>query len=252
MRIIVRSRKFVKSLFLVPYYRLAIVRIRLFYYIYIARKLRFFKSDFAFETTISHNIKGLKYCNNRIELLIKPLSVVELLNQDSEVLIIGPRNEHDLYCLVAHGFRKNRVRGLDLISYSPWIDLGDMHSTPYSDNRFDAVIIGWTLSYSRDPKKLAKEIRRIIKDGGIVAIGVEYSTMTEADEVELMGYAIQEFDLLNKRVNCVDDILELFSPNVNEVFFRHDAPQKRSHTKSGLIENVSNVAVIFSVNKVTK
>lgn len=124
-----------------------------------------------------------------------------------------------------------------------------MHETPYLDNKFDAVIVGWTLSYSREPLKFAKEIKRIIKDGGVIAIGVEYSTMTGEDEVELQGYSIQEFDVLKKRVNSVDEILQLFAPHVDEVFFRHDAPRKKSHTKSGLIEDVSNVAVVFSINK---
>lgn len=182
-------------------------------------------------------------------LLIRPLSVIEFINENSEALVIGPRNEHDLFCLVGHGFDKKKVRGLDLISYSNWIDLGDMHATPYPDNRFDVVIVGWTLSYSRDPEKFAAEMMRIIKDNGVIAIGVEYSIMDEADEVELMGYAIQEFDVLKKRINTVQGILQLFLPHVKEEYFTHDAPLKRSHLKSGLVENVSNVAAIFSVKK---
>jgi hypothetical protein len=73
--------------------------------------------------------------------------------------------------------------------------------------------------------------------------------MTEKDEVELMGYAIQEFSVLNKRINSVSGILELFGSHVGDVYFNHDAPRKRSHQKSGLIQEVSNVAVIFSVKK---
>jgi hypothetical protein len=165
MKIITRLKKLFQSFYLVPYYRLAIVRLRILWFIYVKRDLKFFKSDFAFETTIRHNIKGIKYCNNRIELLIRPLSVLELINSSSQALIIGPRNEHDLYCLVGHGFHKNNVRGLDLMSYSPKIDLGDMHAAPYSDNRFDTVIVGWTLSYSKEPKVFASEMIRILKDG---------------------------------------------------------------------------------------
>lgn len=219
------------------------------YFVYIRRRLKFFQSELAFETTLSHNIKSLKYCNNRIELLIKPLSVIELLNYDSESLIIGPRNEHDLYCLAGNGFNIKKIRGLDLISYSPRIDLGDMHETPYHDKQFDLIIVGWTLSYSRDPGKFASEILRIAKNNGVIAIGVEYSTMTDKDEVNLIGYSIQELDILNKRINSVAEILTLFKSSIKNIYFQHDAPMKRSHTSKGLIQDVSNVAVIFSIKK---
>jgi hypothetical protein len=47
----------------------------------------------------------------------------------------------------------------------------------------------------------------------------------------------------------VPQILELFGSGVGEVFFSHDAPKKISHTKEGLLQKVSNVAVIFSIKK---
>ena len=52
--------------------------------------------------------------------------------------------------LVGYGFKARNVRGLDMISYSPWIDLGNMHETEYSDNTWDAVLCGWTLPYSSE------------------------------------------------------------------------------------------------------
>jgi hypothetical protein len=83
----------------------------------------------------------------------------------------------------------------------------------------------------------------------VIAIAVEYSTMSEQEEVELSGYSIQEKAKLSRRINNVKDILDLFSSNVDQVFFTHDAPMKRSHEKKGLVPDVSNVAVIFSLTK---
>jgi SAM-dependent methyltransferase len=193
-----------------------------------------------------NNLKGLKHYNGRTDMLIKPLSVIESIDATSRLLIIGPRNEHDLFSAIGNGFGRDKVRGLDLISYSPMIDLGDMHETPYTDAAFDAVVVGWTLSYSRDPVRFAHEMLRIVRPGGLIAIGVEFSLLTEEDSIALSGYAIQEKAYVEKRINSTAEILALFGDRIDHVFFNHDAPLRRSHSREGLIDNVSSVAVIFS------
>jgi hypothetical protein len=242
-------RLFRRSLYLLPHYQILVVRLRLFWFVRIRRRLRFLDSKFAFEKTIMNNLKGLKHYNGRTDKLIRPLSVIESVNEQTRLLIIGPRNEHDLFSAIGHGFNPKRVRGLDLISYSPLIDLGDMHSTPYADDSFDAVVVGWTLSYSRDPKLFAREMLRIVRDGGLIAIGVEYSTLTNEDSVALSGYAIQEEEYVAKRINSTAEILALFQPHIGSLLFDHDAPLRRSHSREGMIENVSAVATIFSIRK---
>ena len=238
-----------KSLYLVPFVRRIVVRTRLFYFVRVRGRFKAMESPDAFKMTIPHNLKSLGQCNTRIDLLVKPLSVLETLNKDSKILIVGPRDEHDIFTLIGHGFCKEQIRGLDLMSYSPLIDLGDMHGTQYPDGTWDAIIIGWTLSYSSTPRKFAQEMTRIARNGAVIAIAVEYSTMSEQEQVELTGYSIQETAKLSRRINNVKDILDLFSSNVDQVFFTHDAPMKRSHEKGGLVRNVSNVAAIFSLRK---
>jgi hypothetical protein len=239
-----------RALYLLPIYQILVVRMRFFYFVRLRRKLRTLDSEFAFKNTIMNNLKGLKHYNGRTDALIRPLSVIETINEESELLIIGPRNEHDLFSAIGHGFGRNRVRGLDLISYSPMVDLGDMHRTSYPDDNFDAIIVGWTLSYSRDPELFAKELLRIVRDGGLIGIGVEYSTLTNEDSIALSGYAIQEREYVSERINSTGQILDLFGPRVKTVFFQHDAPLKRTHTRAGMIDRVSQVLVIFSVTKV--
>lgn len=238
-----------RTLYLIPAYQIFVVRTRLFYFVRMRRRLRTIESENAFANTIMNNLKGLKHYNARTDALIRPLSVIETMNERSELLIIGPRNEHDLFSAIGHGFGREHVRGLDLISYSPMIDIGDMHATPYPGDRFDAVIVGWTLSYSRTPDLFAREMVRIVRNGGLVAIGVEYSTLTPDDSIALSGYAIQEEEYLKERINTTRQILDLFGANVDTVFFDHDAPLKLSHSRDGMIALPSKVLVIFSIRK---
>ncbi len=230
------------------YLRSVLFNWRRVYYCRVLRRLRTIDSDDAFKTTVPHNLKAVSIWLPRMELLIRPLSVIESVPRDAKILVIGPRNEYDLLLLAANGFSFRNVRGLDLISYSPKIDLGDMHAMPYADGTWDVVLCGWTLSYSATPQKAAKEILRVVRDGGFVGIGVEYTTLSAADEIKLGGYAIQENDRLTERINSLQQVLDLFQPNVKDVFFQHDAPLKRSHSATELI-SASNVATLFSVKK---
>ena len=227
-----------------PTLRHALVYLRAIYFIRIRRKLRTLNSEDSYEKTVMHNQRSLYGANNRMNLLLFPLSVIETLSPASRILVVGPRNENDLYALVGLGFAIENIVGLDLMSYSPRITLGDMHAMPFPDSSFDAVVCGWTLSYSATPRKVAGEIRRVVRTGGIVAIGVEYSTMTPRDEVQLLGYAIQD---AGRRINSSADIKELFGGAVGTIYFEHDAPNRISHTANQLVPQVSNVALIFEV-----
>jgi len=39
------------------------------------------------------------------------------------------------------GFHPDRIKAVDLFSYSPYVELGDMHRLPYPDNSFDVVFL---------------------------------------------------------------------------------------------------------------
>ncbi len=215
-------------------------------------RLKTLDSENSVKETIQHNMSSLKdFSNCRIELLIRPLSVIESVREAKSVLLIGPRNENDL--LIASTYLDlplDCVRGLDLISYSNLIDLGDMHQMPYEDNSFDVVICGWTVSYSEHPKQLADEMVRVCKPGGVVAVGLEYGTLDEAGYEKLLGYSLAVPGV--QRINSVKQINDLFGDNIDQVFFSHDAPLKRSHGADGLVAFPSSVASIFSIKKVAE
>jgi len=233
-----------------PFARRAIFHGRRIYYCHVKRQLQSTSSEHAFEATVSHNFAGVAGAGDRMLRLIRPLSIIESLPRNARVLVIGPRNEYDLMLLLANGFEWSNIEGVDLISYSPKIKLADMHSMPYADDTWDAVLCGWTLSYSHNPKKAAEEIVRVTKKNGLIGIGVDYSTLTAEQSKALFGYSIEDRGLLAERINSVEQILSLFSPHVDQVFFQHDAPNKVSYTEApGVASPTSFAAAIFSSKK---
>jgi len=232
------------QLMLVDLVRYAVTAIRFVWFARVLRRLRTF--DLATGTdspvaaaTISHNLRGLRdLAVNRSHLLVRPLSVIETLPVDARVLSVGPRTEGELFNLCAHGFVYSQLRGLDLISYSPRIDLGDMHAMRHADSSFDAVILGWVLAYSEDPGRAAGEIVRVVRPGGVVAVGVEYNPLTQEELIRDVGY----LPGARRRIGSCDEILSFFGKAVDHVYLDHTvAPSER--------DDVGAFCVIFSVRK---
>lgn len=185
---------------------------------------------------VLHNMRGLKkrLSVNRSSLLLYPLSALRI-SRSAPILCIGPRAEGEL--LNAKGLGFHNVRGLDLISYSPWVDLGDMHAMPYKDDSFGAVVMGWCIAYSDNRTKAAAEAMRVVKNGGIIAVGVEYSPVSAEQVSKKVGY-----QMCNQKKLCsVKEITDLFEPHVGTVLFQQDVV---------IQENTKwNMLVIFSVKK---
>lgn len=229
------------------------VKLRLKYFL-ARRKLKTLdESGDSYSVTVKHNLKSLRSCDNRMLDIIMPLFASESFRPSGSTLIIGPRNEHDLLLYASLGGAWSKVRGIDLISYSPKIDLGDMHHLPYESNSFDAVICGWTLSYSKQPHKAVNEMMRVLRPGGMVALGVEYSNMTIDDSRALQQLLDGDdydlgFDGTGQRIlNSTDDLLSML-PADCDVIFRHDAPLKLSHSRHGLVSKPSRVSVVARVS----
>jgi SAM-dependent methyltransferase len=179
--------------------------------------------------------------------LLAPLLAIETLGPASQFLVVGPRTESDLLLLASLGFSLSRIRGLDLISYSPLIDLGDMHSMPYADSSFDVVICGWTLSYSNEPERAAQEMVRVCRPNGLIAVAVEYCDTPGELVSGGVPYVLEVKG--RPRINSVRQLRELFSPAVETVYLEHDAPARRSHGPHGLVADPSSVLLAFSIAK---
>jgi hypothetical protein len=218
-----------------------IVAARFFYFTKIVKKLRTFdlKSKEVSENTITHNLKGIRdHAATRPLALIKPLSVIESLSKNAKILTVGPRSEGELFSLVGYGFLPQNIRGLDLITFSPWVDLGDMHAMPYLDNSFDVVLLGWVIAYSESPEIAAKEVIRVLKPGGIVAIGVEHGGEEAEMQKKEMGYVPGS----GRFTNHIDDFTKYFGNNVDNIYFQHNILPERMKLKGSVLS-------IFSIKK---
>lgn len=111
-------------------------------------------------------------CGGRMNLVLYPLSALIAEPGGARVLIVGPRTEDDIFLAKALGI--SSVKGLDLFTYSPHIELGDMHKMPYAAEEFDAIVLGWVIAYSSDPALAIRECKRVLKKGGHLAIGWEW------------------------------------------------------------------------------
>jgi SAM-dependent methyltransferase len=221
--------------------RKRVAYVRFMYYVKLRKRLRTFdaNNDGITENTISHNVRGMADLTVvRSNMLIRPLSVIQSLNENSRILSIGPRTEGEIFNLMAHGFSPDKIRGLDLISYSPWIDVGNMHEMPYPDSSWDAVIMGWVISYSNEQKRAAMEVVRVTRPGGIVAVGLEWNPPGTRDKViNQLGYVLGH----TAAPQSTDDVLALFGDHVDRVYVRHDPVEHGD--KNG------EIFVIFSIKK---
>jgi SAM-dependent methyltransferase len=203
-------------------------------YTFLKRKMRVLNapSDGVHAIAIPHNLgafkgKGLAAFGmaNRMKLLLYPVATIrEQEGSTGEVLIVGPRTEDDL--LLARGLGMKNVRGLDLLSYSKHIDLGDIHKTDYADDQFDAVILGWVLAYSSDPAAIIAECKRIVRPGGLLAFGVESNLDIRLKPEARVGRP--------NPINSAQDVVDLVK---EPIVFIHD-PQVDHSTSNAVVFRV--------------
>jgi SAM-dependent methyltransferase len=235
-------RHTVDQLMLVDLLRYFVVALRYIWFVYVLRRMKTLRpgagaDEAVAENTVSHNLRGLRdLAVNRSHLLVRPLSVVEWLDAGARVLSVGPRSEGELLSLAAHGFTWSRIEALDLISYSPKVRLGDMHRTDYPDATFDAIVLGWVIAYSEEPARAAREMVRITRPGGLIAVGVEYSPRSQDDIIAELGY----LPGAKKRIGSCDEILALFGDAVEHVYWKHVIAPDRA-------DRQGNLCVLFSV-----
>jgi SAM-dependent methyltransferase len=231
------------SVFRVPIIRYAAARLRLAYLMR-RRGLRTLDRHGSNAHTVTHNLRSLVGFNTRNERLLFGALVIEDVAA-ARVLVIGCRSEEELLMFRGYGF--DNVSAIDLLSYSPWVDLADMHDMPYPDASFDLIYCAYTLSYSDDPKRAAREMLRVVADGGTIALAVEYMPHALRAQMQdtLLGYRIGGQVALDSTAA----IRALFEPNVGKVFVDYDAEKKRHHSPEGLVKHPSPLICVFQVRK---
>ena len=224
--------------FLIEYWRRVYMTTRFVYFARLRRRLRTFGvGEGVSEHTVSHNLKGMRDLSVvRSDALVKPLSVLECLDPSAHVLCVGPRTEGELYNLAAHGFTLANIRGLDLISYSPMVDLGDMHAMPYADDTWDVVVCGWVLAYSNAKVQAARELVRVCKPGGVIAVGVEWNPRSDEEIRSAIGY----HPGADERITSLAQLTALFGDAIDRVYFSQEPTGARR-------DQLGSIVAIFSV-----
>jgi SAM-dependent methyltransferase len=205
--------------------------------------------------TVSYNLKALSRISTdfhmrRMKWLVYGTIANELVSPSSKILMIGPRTENEILLLKGLGY--NNVTGLDLISYSPWIKLGDMHALPFDANSFDAIVCGWTLSYSKKPARAAEEMTRVLRSGGVVGVGVEHAYLDAPTPPPCPG-DIDGKEALTNRINTSQEILAIFqahaqvTPILQYDAFLRDLPIHEIKRLTGL--SSSQVLFVAQISK---
>jgi methyltransferase family protein len=167
---------------------------------------------------LEYNFEGARTAPNldRPMLNVNVATSIERIykNRDTlDVLAIGPRSEIEIFGLRGAGFSPERIRAIDLFTYSPFIESGDMHDMRFADNSFDVVFLSWVLPYSKDPGRACQEVVRVARDRAVVAVASDY-TDEHVDR--------PQFNNEVTHTKTVEQLLGYFEPHVRTVYFRHE------------------------------
>jgi hypothetical protein len=168
--------------------------------------------------TLIHNQNELAgFCLvERPGRLLLPLFAIDRVYLDRanlKVLIVGPRTEMELIQYISYGFSPENISCLDLFSYSPFVDIGDMHSMPYSDDSFDIIVVSQILGYSKECRLAATEIVRVGRTGALVGSAEDWTTK--------IRYSCPEGPI-EYSLESTQQILDLFGHSVGRVILRNE------------------------------
>ena len=164
----------------------------------------------------------------RAEELFRLLSMPPRDLADEKLLLIGPRDVHEILLAWLHGYRWRNISGIDLYSTNPKIKAMNMEAMDFMDETFDAVFMANTLAYAKDSERCLAECVRVLKPGSRLVFGATYFPEGEYPGNRLCGQDV--LDVLHRLpVNLyfhrpVDKINALDKPQTIHLFgvVKHD------------------------------
>lgn len=152
--------------------------------------------------------KNQPILQKRTVIFVDTISELISAKHGISLLCVGCRNEFELQYFNNKGF--DDVIGIDLFSEHPRIFVMDMHSMTFPNDHFDLVYSSHSLEHSQYPDRVAREIVRVTKPGGIVAIEVPIKFETTVA------------DLID--VGSIDALHQLFSPHLDQAIWSEEQP----------------------------
>lgn len=191
------------------------------------------------KNVIPYNLRKIRgYDRLRTERLINILrSVHDLALSQVRILTIGPRNEMELLLFRLYGFKSKNITAIDLFSYSPHIQVMDMHNLQFPDDSFDVTYSAYTLRYSDKVDRACHEIARCTRDGGLVAI----CFVTEEHPVTFTGE--RESIIGSRLTGGISELLTLFSGKIDAILWREE------YTVENPLAPEKHCSVIFRIAK---
>ena len=188
-------------------------------------ELKSISSESVTDQTILHNssLERMFYSemSTRPDLISKPLSCMNTVTMNAHkmrVLSVGCRTEAEIFSLVDAGFEVENITGIDLFSYTPLIELGDVCELAYPSETFDVVICGWVLEFVTEIEKAVLEIKRVTKPGGFIAVGGMHHPIS----VDIEKYNKRKKHEDRKWYASVDNIIKTFKVPDNECVFKSE------------------------------
>ena len=197
------------------------------------------------EVTISHNTDPERMfyteMSRRPDLINLPLRCLNAVKQNAHIMqvaTIGCRTEAEIFSLVNAGFNPQNIRGFDLFTNSPFIELGDVTNMNVESEAFDVTICGWVLEFVTELNTAASELLRVTKNGGLIAVGgMHHPISLDRDE-----YSSRKEHHDRKWYCSVEGIKDLFDITDNEIVFKSDIDAADADKRGDIV-------VIFKVKK---
>ena len=153
--------------------------------------------------------------SRRAEILYKLLSLYDIFHpnnakyppnyirlDDRKVLLVGPRNIHELFMAWTYGYKWENIVGIDLFSFNPKILVMDMNKLTFQNNYFDDISCAGTLSYSEDLFFTLDGFLKIIKRSGRIAFQHTYIPNLESYEWKGNSISPIEIDKYIEKNSC--------------------------------------------------
>ena len=128
------------------------------------------ENDPHYEAVRSYNagvtLRKLITRTRRAEDLLAALALPPCALHGERLLLIGPRNVHELLQAWVTGFAWRNIEAIDLYSTNSKIRVMNMEAMTHADDSFDAVLMSATLPYAKDVRGCLAEVMRVTKPGG--------------------------------------------------------------------------------------
>jgi len=137
--------------------------------------------------------------------------------EGGSVLCVGCRNALELDRFHERGF--DAVVGIDVFSQREDILVMDMHDMTFSDESFDVVYASHSLEHSYDADRVAREIVRVARGGGVVGVEVPVrGQASAADRIVFSG---------------LDELREVFADHIGEEVLAEEQPPRSPTNEQG-------------------